>query len=84
MNKVIKMRDWKKRKNKTKKDKSQEYLDVMTLLVYTVIAMAAAVCILALTALITQTDVTSWNNTILVSVFFILTGIISGVFLLQK
>ena len=68
------------RKKKTQGD----FLDLGTLIVYTVMAMAAAVALIAMAALITDSDIAKWNPLAVVSAFFILTGCVSGWFILKR
>lgn len=67
-----------------KKKTHPDFLDLGTLIVYTIMAMTAAVALIAFAALVTNTDIAMWNPLAVVSAFFILTGCISGWFILQR
>ena len=67
-----------------KKKAHTDFLDLSTLIVYTIMAMAAAVGLITLAALVTNSDITMWNPLAVVSAFFILTGCISGWFILKR
>lgn len=69
---------------KKKTQTNSDFLDLSTLIVYTIMAMAAAVALIAFAALLTDSDISMWNPVAVVSAFFILTGCISGWFILKR
>ena len=78
-----KKRSGKEGHNMNKKD-MKKYIDLQTLLAYTVIAMVFSIGLIVLAAIVTQSDIGTWNNTALVSAFFIMTGSICGFFILRR
>ncbi|MBQ8663698.1 MAG: hypothetical protein IJ471_07555 [Eubacterium sp.] len=60
------------------------YLDLGTLVVYTLLSMIFAIAIIVFAALVMQADILAWNSTVLLGLFFVLTGGICGAFLLFK
>lgn len=66
------------------KRRVNKYLDVGTLFTYAILSMIFSIAIIVFAALLLQADILSWNPTVLVSVFFVLSGGICGAFLLLK
>lgn len=66
------------------KRRVNRYLDLGTLFTYVILSMIFSIAIIVFTAVLMQADILSWNPTILVSVFFVLSGGICGAFLLLK
>lgn len=64
--------------------RGNRHLDLGTLVVYTLLSMTFAVAIIVFAALVMQADILAWNPTMLISLFFVLTGGICGAFLLFK
>lgn len=60
------------------------YLDLGTLVIYALLSMAFAIAIIVFVALVMQADILAWNHTLVVSMFFLLTGGICGAFLLLR
>ncbi len=73
-----------KEKHKMNRKNAKNYIDLQTLLAYTVIAMVFSIGLIVLAAIITRSDIGAWNNTALVSAFFIMTGSICGFFILRR
>lgn len=59
-------------------------LDLGTLMIYVLLSMAFAIAAIVLAALVLQADILAWNQTLVVTLFFSLTGGICSVFLLLK
>lgn len=59
-------------------------MSIGMLLTYVGLAMIFAVAAIVAVALILAADIQSWNPTMLITVFFVITGAISGMFILFK
>lgn len=64
--------------------RSNRPLDLGTLMIYALLSMVFAVAVIVFVALVLRADILAWNQTVVVSLFFILTGGICGTFLLFR
>lgn len=59
-------------------------MDLGTLVTYVLLAMAFAVAAIVTVAMILAADIQTWNPTMVITAFFVITGVISGTFILLK
>lgn len=64
--------------------KNHHHLEPITLAIYTLLSMVFAVGVIVCAALVMQADILAWNPTMLVSLFFAITGGFTGAFLLLR
>lgn len=63
---------------------TNQKLDAGTLLTYVALAMAFSIAAIVAVALILAADVQAWDPTTLITIFFVVTGLISGAFILFR
>lgn len=72
------------RKIKMERRNTNRYIDLGTLVTYVMWSMIFAVAVIVLAAMILQADILTWDPTMVISVFFLVTGGICGAFILLK